>query len=531
LRLLLVTGRRAASRVYEAAARVRELTGWTVDVYVAPIDVAALMPASMLREIVENIGKSYDVVLVSGMIGYRVDHIGRDLGVRVVKGPEDPYDLVVVAEAGTEALRESIERGRFEVYYAAEKWAKLLADHHRRVEGIEICGVKVPVRPPPLVVVAEVYVGRDVERTISRAKELGSRGADVIVAGFGFDHEVGEALTVLRRLSDEVGYVGVDSPNPKLLAEAVRRGYACIALSATLDNRLVEALPKGTPVVLVPVTRGGAPEDPKERVKLLAKLVDRARSRGLQPVADPVLDPPLAGLTSSLVAYYLAGRELPDVPLLAGIANVYELLDADTHGVIAALVLALAEAGVSLLLASEESSKAFMAVTETAIAATMAGIAMLKRAQPKDLGVDLLVVKEKRRLGEHVAYNVEGLDADAIASWRSEPRLEKYQHIIHTSSGRIHDIVIAPGRVVELVGSTARSIYKAIAYLGLARDPEHLAYLGYELCKAELALSFGRSYRQDEQALVPAWRNRIFYSARLGKPVRLSSNNKPPGGE
>ncbi len=528
VRLLLVTGRRAAARVREAAERLSKLTGWRVDVYVAPIDVAALMPASMLRGIVERVGRGYDAVVVSGMIGYRVDTIGEELGVRVVKGPEDPYDLVVVAEAGPDALRESIESGRFEVSYAAERWARSLAELHDRAEAVEVCGVRVPLRPPPMVVVAEVYASGGAESVAARASELLSRGADVVAVGFGYEHAADEALRLLRRVSDEVGPVAVDAPSPRLAAEAVRRGYACVAMSATLDNGLLGELPRGAAAVVVPAAGGGVPRDPGERVALLERLVAEARRRGVQPIADPVLDPPLSGLAASLVAYYEAGRRLRDVPLLAGVANVYELLDADTHGVVAVLAQVLAEAGVSVLLASEESDKAYMAVTETSVAATMASIAMMRGSPPKDLGVDLLVVKEKKRAAaEPPSGRVERVDADAVSSWRPEPRLEGRQHVIYVAGGAIRDIVLGAGRPLELVGTSARSLYKAVAYLGLARDPEHLAYLGYELCKAEMALELGRSYRQDEPLLRPAWSGRVVYSARRRGPLRLG-RLKPP---
>ncbi len=521
MRLLLVTGRRAEEAVRRAATRLSELTGWRVDVYVAPVDVAALLPKEALKRIVETVGKGYDAVIVSGLVGYEVSDIAAETGVRVVKGPEDPYELVIAAEAGVEAFARSIEKGRFDVAAAVERWLELVREVHSRSAGVELCGVKVPLRPPPLVVVAEVYAS-GLEDTAARARELAGRGADIIVVGFGFEHGLDEARRIVRRVWDEIGPVAVDSPNPRLLEVLAREGYCCLAFSATYDNRLVERLPHGQAVAVTPVRGGGAPRDPWERAELTVKLAREASGRGLVPVADPILDPPLQGLASSLVAYYLVARELRDTVLLAGVANVYELLDADSHGVVAALVPMLAEAGVSMVLASEESRKTSMAVTETAVAATMTSIAMIRSTTPKNLGVDLLSLKEKRRIRTASEGLKAGLrvDADSLA-WHTL-RLEETQHIIYLADDSIRDAVLGGhGGPLELVGRSARSLYRAIAYLGLARMPDHLAYLGYELCKAELALKLGRSYVQDQELLVPPWRRRLVYSARRMSPVRV----------
>jgi len=36
-------------------------------------------------------------------------------------------------------------------------------------------------------------------------------------------------------------------------------------------------------------------------------------------------------------------------------------------------------------------------------------------------------------------------------------------------------------------------------------DPEHAAYLGYELAKAEMSLKLGKTYVQDEPLIVVPW--------------------------
>ncbi len=52
-----------------------------------------------------------------------------------------------------------------------------------------------------------------------------------------------------------------------------------------------------------------------------------------------------------------------------------------------------------------------------------------------------------------------------------------------------------PDKIIK--GKTADAIYTEIAKLGLAPQPLHLAYLGSELAKAEIALRTGKEYIQD----------------------------------
>ncbi len=47
-------------------------------------------------------------------------------------------------------------------------------------------------------------------------------------------------------------------------------------------------------------------------------------------------------------------------------------------------------------------------------------------------------------------------------------------------------------------GTDGRSIYREVAKRNLANLPDHLAYLGYELARAEACLKEGKRFVQDE---------------------------------
>jgi len=287
----------------------------------------------------------------------------------------------------------------------------------------------------------------------------------------------------------------------------------------------LERRPRGSTVVATPVGEDlSVPPTPLGRLEELRRVVDAAREKGLNVVADPIVDPPgMGGLGLSVASYFMASRELEGVPLLAGIANVYELMDADSHGAIAALVQVYAEAGASVLLATEASPKTRMAVTEAAIAATMTGISLLKRRLPKDMGVSLLYAKEKRprppprRLPRRPRMT---LEAAHLAAWKGFRQDPVGTHLLALEDDGIADYYIGRKGTLKIVARTAQEAYKAAAYLGLAGDPAHYAYLGYELCKAEHAARMKRSYAQEEPLLEPPWERSPYYQARTRRPAR-----------
>jgi dihydropteroate synthase-like protein len=123
---------------------------------------------------------------------------------------------------------------------------------------------------------------------------------------------------------------------------------------------------------------------------------------------------------------------------------------------------------------------------------------------PKDLGVDLLVLKEKRwteksydrakEAGREVleAQEEEGLVLDSKGWFVINVDREKGRIVAsHFMTKDDPDVIIK--------GRRAREIYKTILHKGLVGKHDHAAYLGTELMKAELALNLGRSYVQDEE--------------------------------
>jgi dihydropteroate synthase len=113
------------------------------------------------------------------------------------------------------------------------------------------------------------------------------------------------------------------------------------------------------------------------------------------------------------------------------------------------------------------------------------------RPYPKDLGIDLLVLKEKRRRREPpLCYLRSSEAAPAPSSIVYDPR---GNFRIGIEGEEI--VAVINGRAVR--GRTWDAVFSTILENGDLSLLDHAAYLGKELFKAELSIRFGRSYEQD----------------------------------
>jgi dihydropteroate synthase len=70
-------------------------------------------------------------------------------------------------------------------------------------------------------------------------------------------------------------------------------------------------------------------------------------------------------------------------------------------------------------------------------------------------------------------------------------RINGYVVALHYSLAKMEK----PDKIIK--GKTADAIYSKIIELGLVSREDHVAYLGSELAKAEIALRTGKEYIQD----------------------------------
>lgn len=152
-----------------------------------------------------------------------------------------------------------------------------------------------------------------------------------------------------------------------------------------------------------------------------------------------------------------------------------------------------AEVDASILFTPEYSDKARGSVRELRVASEMMVLARARRSPPKDLGIDLLLAKEKRRRPEYKALGP-AIEASSGHRYEMDPA---GCFRIGIAEGRIW----AKHEMLEVVSTSARDLLNTLIDRELVTMLDHAGYLGRELQKAELALCLKRSYCLDEPLL------------------------------
>jgi dihydropteroate synthase-like protein len=232
----------------------------------------------------------------------------------------------------------------------------------------------------------------------------------------------------------------------------------------------------------------------------LEENLQKAPSLGFKNlVADPIIAPPFK--TASSLSDYHSFREANDMPIMMGIANVVEMIDADSIGINAFLATVAIELKVSLILTTESSHKTRNSIRELKRALELCLLGKAKGSLPKDLGLDLLIAKSKSG-GEII--RIDGVDIVDVTEGDSTYNSDKkgyFKILVDFDKGKIIAAHHDGGYTKVFEGSEAEPMIKHILKEGLVSNMEHAAYLGRELQKAELYLKMKKSYVQDEDFL------------------------------
>jgi len=486
MRALLVTGKLAYPILREA---VKQSQG-DVDILVLDYPVASLMS---VRYILENLRlrkeelKEYDFVILPGLVYGDAKVIERELGVKVYKGTENAWDVVHVLEALRRGVSLStlVPADRILEKEMKSEQGRILSEIESKAIIAFEAGVKIPLRPPPFRVFLELDPSWSMEKWEEELKRV-KPFVDVIVAGFpvGFD-DPEEVRRRIRHLLDLGLVVGIDSDSPRVIKEGVRTGATFAFNLNELNIDDLEEVKGGAAFVVAPFSTDN-------RAGTVIELVNMARRKGFtRLMADPILSPPLTGMVDSLVEYLKIRDSLPDVPLLMGTLNVTELIDADSHGASALVVSMAGEIGASSLLVMEKGKTRWNS-WEVKVASQMVSIAMYQRKPPKDVGPNLLILKEKKRKLERPQRVGELIEVGRI-----EPNMDPAGHVkVYVEDRRI-GVSFFGKRELTVEGKDALSVgRKLLMETEISR--EHALYIGYELAKAEIASLLDKTYIQDK---------------------------------
>ncbi|MDD1674529.1 MAG: dihydropteroate synthase [Methanomicrobiales archaeon] len=467
MRILLPTGAVTASVVQKAA------DGLDAHVVVSG-EIASFLTPAQLEEMIR--AGCYDLVIVSGMCTASFADVEARTRVPIYRGPRHAADLheilrdlpslelsrTVPADDYLAARRSRAARGRL---WEMEERASCVF----MLRGVKIGG------NARMKVLAEIM---DAHRTSDLRKKVDDcfcQGADIVDIGFGFDAVPADVCRCFDLLDSVPGPLAIDSQDPALILAALPRADLVLSLQEDNIPRVSTCLAaEGTAAVVVPGQNG------------LAQNLRMARKAGVRRlIADSLTCPVGSGLVASIGAF-----PSPEYPTFFGAGNVVELTDADSPGMNALLAGIAHELHASVLFSSEHSDKTRGSVGEMRRASEMMAL-MGDRPYPKDLGLDLLVIKEKRRRREPPLSYREEITAGPA------PREITYDPCGNFRIGIDGNEIIAVTRGAAVRGQCWADVFNTILKNGDVSLLDHAAYLGAELFKAELAIRFGRSFEQD----------------------------------
>lgn len=403
------------------------------DVAVLKITVAALMTAQWIARFLE-VPAGTDLVLIPGLCEGDPAVITERVGVPVQKGPKDLREIP-----------EYFGRQRAVGTYGA--W------------DIEI--------------VAEINNAPRLSRDAVRreADYFRDSGADIVDIGCTPGREFPELGSIVRDLVGAGMRVSIDSFDPGEIRTAVGAG-AELVLSVNASNLEVARELAGTNTRVVVIPNFGA------GIETLEPSIAALEGWGVRYLIDPVIEPIGFGFLASIERFGEVHRRYADAPLFMGVGNITELTAADTTGVNAILMAICQEVGVRAVLTTEVIPWARGAIRELAIARQLMYQAVTQKTLPKGVDDRLLTVRDPTIL----AYSQDELRALQAAV--TDPNFRIFTD---------RDTITVFNNEIFVRGTDIDEIFAQLH----VTEATHAFYLGRELMKAKLAITLGKTYRQE----------------------------------
>jgi dihydropteroate synthase len=403
------------------------------DVAVMKITVAALMTTPWIARFLE-VPPGTDLVLIPGLSEGDTEVIRERFGVPVEKGPKDLKEIP--GYFGLAAARADYGAYAIEILAEINNAPKLSRDAVR-----------------------------------AGAEYFRASGADIIdigcTPGVPFP-ALGDVVSELRGAGFRIS---IDSFDPSEIRIAVQAG-AELVLSVNGSNLDVAHELAGGRARFVVIPDFG------QGLETLDRNIEALERWGVGYLIDPIIEPIGFGFMASLERYAEIHRRYPEARQMMGIGNITELTSADPTGVNAVLIAICEEVGVGAVLTTEVINWARGAVREIDIARRLMHHAVQHRTLPKGVDDRLLKVKDPKIL----EY--------------SEAELRELHAAVTDPNFRIftdREAITVFNDEIFIRGTDIQEIFSRLG----VEEGTHAFYLGRELMKAKLAITLGKTYRQE----------------------------------
>jgi dihydropteroate synthase-like protein len=425
------------------------------------ITVAALMTTSWIARHLPSVPPDTDLVLIPGLCEGDTQVIADALRTRVEKGPKDLREIP--RHFGRTPLADKY--GAWDIEILAE------------------------INNAPRMTPAAIRAEADYFR---------ASGADVIDIGCTPGLAFPLLADVVGALTGAGMRVSIDTFDAEEIRTAVSAG-AELVLSVNRSNlaSVRDLTGSDAAVVAVPDLDGS--------LDTLEPTLNELERAGVRYLIDPILEPIGHGFVASIDRYVETRRRYPDAEMLMGIGNLTELTSADSTGVNAILIAICQELGIRAVLTTEVIPWARGSVREIDIARRLMHYAVTWRTLPKGVDDRLVTVKDPAVL----TYAEEELRA--LQAQITDPNYRIF-------ADRDAITVLNNERFVR--GTDIQAIFAELA----VDEPTHAFYLGKELARASLAVTLGKTYRQ-EGAL--SWGYLTPADDVTSEHVRLTQRKRP----
>lgn len=431
---LFVTGRLAERPLRGVVARLASEVGFEYSIAVMPITVAALITPRWLARRLEA-PEGISAVILPGHCRGDLAPVEEAAGVPVRRGPVDLRELPGYF-------------GRPEAPADYGEWDIEIIARIDRADELSI------------------------DEILDRAASLADDAADVVLLG-GSGRPWPDLAAVVRELREEGRRVAVGDVAPLDLLSAFRCGIELV-LPANPDQQEAAA-GLGCEVVL----RAGQSSDDE-----FFRTVEKARQRGIRHRIDAGLCPIGLGLAESVGRYLEVRRRWPDAELMMSLEAVTQTTAVDSAPLHLLLLGLCQELRAGSVLVGQEANWNRTAVRECHLARQLTHYVTRHKTPALDAEPGLLMLRDAAAL----EFGHEELEHLAETLKDPTPRL-------YAENGRLH--AVTAGKHLE--SDDAYDLFdRILAGSDRSFDARQAFYLGYESAKAVIALTLGKTYRQDE---------------------------------